>query len=253
MAKEQLLCKWCGKKIPNRRHQVFCGKNPKRPAGASDAHVKAKREYPAPQTNGAVKPSLPKVPASGPIQAVHEPVPDEGMPDFSGIKGLDAPKPAEAPKEGEKKDPENPAVDVHWESLSDIICQMFDRAIAEEVDPEPKLPDAVTDDERKRLGQALKGTMEAYGGSAAGFFAKYGPALNLTFVAGSIFMGRLMQARDYKKHQLEEKKKGEKRREEIKQREPEVERRAQIQVHPEEDETSVGDFLIRQQRAIMAE
>lgn len=257
--KGPINCRWCDKEIPNRRHEVFCGSNPKRPAGASDEIVKKKRRADVAQDPAQSKiPSAPTTQATpttkGGIQAVFEEIPKDSMPNFDGIDfGKSEARPQGAPaQDAPKQDQPNPADSIAWDAMANVVVEIFDRNVHEfhETTEAPKPPQPVTDEEKKKLGEALSGAMHAYGTTWAQFFDKYGPAINLAVVSGSIFGGRIIQARAYKKYQVEQKEQAKKRREQI--REGQVGERIDYSAPepPEEPATTLGDMLIRQQREI---
>jgi hypothetical protein len=161
-----------------------------------------------PQEKGRATPR--DAPVEGGVEAVFQAIPEADMPDFTGVDL--GPPPAGAPPgyEGRKPTAEvAPQDKVLWDSMASLVCDIFDKAVDDTSDREgpPKPPEKISKEDREKLGQAIADAVHAYGGTAAEFFAKWGPAINLTVVAGSIFFSRIMQAREWNKWRRDEAKK----------------------------------------------
>lgn len=201
-----LRCPYCNKSVPNKRHQGLCPKRPGRPQGASRKGSQ-RRPKPHKEPIGVVE-QAENDSAAGEsvILAAPDDVAEDAMPDFSdGTPMFDAAPPAQQPTTSSTPPPAAPAAvpiqdQVLWESVVSFICDGVDAAVKGQVGEKsatPQPPESITPEKRKQLAEAIGAAVAAYGGGAAQLLGKWGPAINLAFVAGAIFLPTIMQARAY--------------------------------------------------------
>lgn len=152
----------------------------------------------------------------------------------------------------------SPADAIVWAKLVSLASDGFQAVVVGQIQKSdgskpasPQPPEPISKEDQKELADALHAAFVAYGGNLAEFLAKWGPLINLTVVTGAIFLPRIMQARDYIKHQNAVKKAEAEARAKIANGSNGVASPLAQAIRTEDPETSLGDQLARRHAGVV--